>query len=55
VGRPLEFKGLKNIEAARFTLKTFFDMVLDLNIYKRDIEEKISELAETVSEKEGQN
>lgn len=44
--KALEFKGLKNIEAARLTLKTFFDMVLDLNVYKTDIEEKISELAD---------
>jgi len=42
----LDFKGLKSIEAARFTLKTFFDMVLDLNIYKKDLEDKISEIAD---------
>lgn len=54
-GKPLEFKGLKSIEAARFTLKTFFDMVLDLNIYKKDLEDKITDVAENLKEEEQSN
>ena len=35
---PLEFNALNSIESARATLKTFFQVFLDLNVYKRDLE-----------------
>ncbi len=37
------FKGLDSVEAARTTLKTFFLVMLDLNVYKRDLEQKCIE------------
>ena len=40
---PLKFSGLKSIDAARVTLQTFFGVLLDLNIYKRDLEQKCIE------------
>lgn len=36
--QPLSFNALKNIDSAKATLKTFFSVVLDLNVYKRDLE-----------------
>jgi hypothetical protein len=36
--QPMSFNALGSIESARATLKTFFSVVLDLNIYKRDLE-----------------
>ena len=38
--QPLSFNALDSIESAKATLKTFFQVVLDLNIYKRDLETK---------------
>jgi hypothetical protein len=37
---PLEFGALDSIESARVTLKTFFQVLLELNVYKRDLEKK---------------
>jgi len=34
---------LDSIESAKATLKTFFGVVLDLNVYKRDLEQKCIE------------
>ena len=45
---PLEFGALDCIESARVTLKTFFQVLLDLNIYKRDLETKCLDQDETV-------
>lgn len=45
---PMEFSALDSIESARATLKTFFQVVLDLNIYKRDLESKCIEQDENV-------
>jgi hypothetical protein len=39
----MSFNALNSIESARETLKAFFQVVLDLNIYKRDIESKCIE------------
>lgn len=44
--KPLVFKGLKTVEAARITLRTFFEALLDMNVYKTDLEDKCAELSE---------
>ena len=36
--QPMTFNALDSVESARATLKTFFQVLLDLNIYKRDLE-----------------
>ena len=36
------------MENARATLKTFFMVLLDLNVYKKDLENKLIEQDETV-------
>lgn len=46
--RPLQFNALDSIESARATLSTFFQVVLDLNIYKRDLEQKCLDQDENV-------
>lgn len=45
---PLQFNALDSIESARITLKTFFQLFLDLNVYKRDLEQKCIEQDENV-------
>jgi predicted nuclease with TOPRIM domain len=40
---PMNFNALGSIESAKATLKTFFAVVLDLNVYKRDLEQKCIE------------
>jgi len=40
---PMNFNALDSIESAKATLKTFFGVVLDLNVYKRDLEQKCIE------------
>lgn len=45
---PLKFSGLQSVDAARVTLQTFFVVMLDLNIYKRDLENKCIESDETI-------
>jgi hypothetical protein len=45
---PLSFNALDNIDSAKATLKTFFQVFLDLNVYKRDLEQKCIEQDETV-------
>ena len=40
---PLQFSGLQSVEAAKVTLQTFFGVLLDINIYKRDLEQKCIE------------
>lgn len=37
------FRGLSNVDNARATLKTFFMVLLDLNVYKKDLENKLIE------------
>lgn len=37
---PIKFIGLQSVDQARVTLQTFFSVMLDLNIYKRDLELK---------------
>jgi len=44
VDKPLEFKGLRTVETAKITLRTFFEFLLDLNVQKRDLEGKIEEI-----------
>lgn len=46
--QPLSFNALESIESAKATLKTFFQVVLDLNVYKRDIENKCIEQDEQI-------
>lgn len=41
--QPPMFKGLNSVEMARATLRTFFMVMLDLNVYKRDLEGKCIE------------
>ena len=45
---PLKFGGLKSVEAAKVTLQTFFGVLLDLNVYKRDLEQKCIEQDEAI-------
>mmetsp|Transcript_35035 Transcript_35035/g.34046 ORF Transcript_35035/g.34046 Transcript_35035/m.34046 type:complete len:202 (+) Transcript_35035:2836-3441(+) len=45
---PLNFKGLQSVDAARITLQTFFSVLLDLNVYKRDLEQKCIEQDEAI-------
>lgn len=45
---PLSFNALESIDSARATLKIFFQVVLDLNIYKRDLEAKCLEQDENL-------
>lgn len=44
----MSFNALDSIESAKATLKTFFQVVLDLNIYKRDLEAKCIEQDENI-------
>ena len=46
--QPLQFSGLKSVDAAKVTLQTFFGVLLDLNIYKRDLEQKCIEQDEEI-------
>jgi len=46
--QPMSFNALDSIESAKATLKTFFQVVLDLNIYKRDLEQKCIDQDENV-------
>jgi uncharacterized coiled-coil protein SlyX len=48
--KPPRFKGLNSVEMAKATLKTFFMVLLDLNVYKRDLETKCIEQDETILE-----
>lgn len=48
--QPLKFSGLQSVDAARVTLQTFFSILLDLNIYKRDLENKCIESDEHILE-----
>ena len=41
--QQLSFNALDTIDSAKATLKTFFQIVLDLNVYKRDLEQKCIE------------
>ena len=52
--QPMTFDALETVESARETLKTFFQVVLDLNIYKRDLEQKCIEQDENVIKLEAQ-
>lgn len=45
---PLKFSGLQSVDAARVTLQTFFSVMLDVNIYKRDLETKCIESDEAI-------
>mgnify|MGYP007086473734 CR=1 FL=1 len=48
--QPPRFKGLNNVDNARATLKTFFMVLLDLNVYKKDLENKLIENDEQMIE-----
>ncbi len=48
--QPPRFRGLSSVENAKATLRTFFMVLLDLNVYKRDIENKCIEQDETILE-----
>lgn len=45
---PIKFSGLKSVDAAKVTLQTFFGVLLDINIYKRDLEVKCIESDEAI-------
>ena len=45
---PLSFNALDSLDSARATLKIFFQVVLDLNVYKRDLENKCIDQDEKV-------
>ena len=51
--KPPRFRGLNSVEMARATLSTFFMVLLDLNVYKRELEQKCIEYDETVLELDG--
>ena len=36
--QPPRFKGLKSVDMAKQTMKTFFMVMLDLNVYKKELE-----------------
>jgi hypothetical protein len=38
--QPPRFKGLTSVDVARATLQTFFLVLLDLNVYKKELESK---------------
>ena len=38
--KPPGFRGLNSVDVARATLKTFFMVLLDLNVYKAELETK---------------
>jgi len=40
---PLNFQGLRSVDTAKATLQTFFKIILDMNVYKRDLENKCLE------------
>jgi len=42
------FRGLSNVENARATLKTFFMVLLDRNVYVKELENKLIESDETM-------
>ena len=46
--QPPRFKGLNNVDNARATLKTFFMVLLDLNVQKRDLENTLIENDERI-------
>lgn len=48
--KPPRFKGLNNVDNARATLKTFFMVLLDLNVYKKELENKLIEQDEHMIE-----
>lgn len=48
--KPPRFKGLNNVQNARATLKTFFMVLLDINVYKKELEQKLIENDETILE-----
>jgi uncharacterized coiled-coil protein SlyX len=45
---PLKFSGLQSVDAARVTLQTFFGVLLDINVYKRDLEMKCIDQDEAI-------
>ena len=46
----MSFSGLKSVDTARVTLKAFFNVVLELNILKKDLEQKCLDQDETMAE-----
>ena len=49
---PMEFSALESVDSAKATLKVFFQVVLDLNIYKRELEKKCIDQDEAVIQME---
>jgi hypothetical protein len=45
---PLKLSGLHSIDAARVTLQTILSILLDVNIYNKDLELKCIELDEQI-------
>lgn len=39
----LSFNAMTSVEGARATLQTFFGILLDVNVYKKQLEEKVIE------------
>lgn len=52
--QPPRFKGLSNVDMARQTLRTFFMVLLDINVYKKELEAKCIEQDEQVLLLQGQ-
>ena len=52
--QPPRFKGLTNVDMARQTLRTFFMVLLDVNVYKKELEAKCIEQDEQVVLLQGQ-
>ena len=45
---PIRFSGLQSVDAARVTLQTFFGVLLDLNIYQKELEIKCIDSDEAI-------
>ncbi len=43
---PLNFTAMKSIESARTFLSSFFKVLLEMNVYKRELEKKCVEITE---------
>ena len=48
--QPPRFRGFNSIEMAKATLSTFFVVLVDLNVYKKDLENKCVEQDENIIE-----
>ena len=50
--KPLGFEEIRSVEGAKITLVAFFSVLLDLNVYKEELEERVVALGSEVKENE---